>query len=248
MNKMLRGIKRNASTILTVTGAVGVVSTTVLGISATPRALQLIQEAKEGKDEQLTKFEVVLAAAPAYVPTVLSGLGTIACIVGANVLNKRNQAALVSAYALLDASYKDYRNKVIDIHGEEGDKTIRAEIAKDKAKEQGVPDEEDGKILFYDEYSKRFFRATNESVLRAKYEINKEVNTNFYATVNEFYDIVGLPQIDGGDIIGWSSTQLYEYYWSDWVDFWFEKMELESGEECFIIHFTDPFLDINEEF
>ena len=83
MNKMLRGIKRNASTILTVTGAVGVVSTTVLGIVATPKALRLIEDAKEGKDEQLTKFEVVLAAAPAYVSTVLSGMGTIACIIGA---------------------------------------------------------------------------------------------------------------------------------------------------------------------
>lgn len=97
---------RNVSTVLTCLGSVGLVATTVLSIKATPKALQLIEEAKEEKGEELTKWEKVKVAGPKYIPTVLVGVSTLVCIFGANVLNKRQQASLISAYALLDESYK----------------------------------------------------------------------------------------------------------------------------------------------
>ena len=92
------------------------------------------------------------------------------------------------------------------------------------------------------------FQQIYNKFLRAEYEINKEVTTNYYATINEYYKLVGLDPIDGGDIIGWTSSMMYEMYWSDWVDFWHEKVELEDGMECYIVHFTDPFPDINEDY
>lgn len=235
---------RRGGTILTYIGSAGVVTTVVMAVRATPKALQSIESAKDEKGEELTKFEMVKSASPAYISTTLMGAATIACIVGANVLNKKNQAALASAYALLNTSYKEYKAKVIDIYGEEGDKKVRTEIVKDNYEEEKVINA--GETLFYDEYSKRYFKATSESLLRAKYEINKEVICNFYATINEFYDMVGLPRIDGGDEIGWSSALMYEMYWTDWVDFWTERVELENGEECFIIHFTEPFVDFED--
>lgn len=250
VNELLRKsqlfCKRNASTILTSVGGAGVVATTVMAVKATPKALILLEEAKKEKGEELTKLEVVKAAGPVYIPTILVGASTIACIFGANILNKKHQAALMSAYALLDNSYKDYKQKVLETYGEDGEREIRTEIAKDKFKEQEVEHEDDGKNLFYDEYSQRYFRATNETVLRAEYEVNKEVTTNFYATINELYDMVGLEKIDGGNNIGWSSSQMYEMYWSDWVDFWHEKVELEDGMTCYILHYTDPILDFDD--
>ena len=39
--------KRNASTVLTCLGGVGVVATTVLAVKTTPKALQLIEEEKQ---------------------------------------------------------------------------------------------------------------------------------------------------------------------------------------------------------
>ena len=54
--------KRNASTVLTCLGGVGVVATTVLAVKATPKALQLIEEEKQKKGEELSKWEVVKTA------------------------------------------------------------------------------------------------------------------------------------------------------------------------------------------
>ena len=104
--------KRNSSTILTCVGALGVVTTSVLAVKATPKALALIEAAKEEKGEELTPVETVQVAGPVYIPAIVTGVSTIACIFGANALNKRQQAALMSAYALLDSSYKEYKAKV----------------------------------------------------------------------------------------------------------------------------------------
>ena len=85
---------RNGSTILTVLGGVGVVVTSVLAVKATTKAMRLINEAEQEKGEELTKWEIVQSAGPVYLPSLVMGIATIACIFGANVIGRRQQAAL----------------------------------------------------------------------------------------------------------------------------------------------------------
>ena len=61
-------IKRNASTILTCIGATGVVATAVMVAKEAPKALSLLEDAKEEKGEELTKWEKVKIAGPVYIP------------------------------------------------------------------------------------------------------------------------------------------------------------------------------------
>ena len=93
-------LKKNASTILTCIGSAGVIATSVMAVKATPKALALLENAETEKGEGLTKIEKIKVVGPAYIPAVLIGASTIACIFGANILNQRQQAALMSAYAL----------------------------------------------------------------------------------------------------------------------------------------------------
>lgn len=241
MNRLLNAsklfVKRNGSTILTCAGGAGVVATTVLAVKATPKALALIEHAREEKGDQLTKFEVVSVAAPAYIPTVLMGISTIACIFGANVLNKRTQASLMSAYALLDSSYKEYKSKVIDLYGEEADLRVKEEIAKDKYAGDGNKPDND-KVLFYDEFSGRYFQSTTTDVLKAEYAVNKKLSTWGGVYLNEFYELVGLPKTDYGDHLGWSAAGMYEMHWEEWLDFCHEKFMLDDGLEGYIITFN----------
>lgn len=123
-------IKKHGSTILTTLGAVGVIGTAVSAVKETPKALYLLNEAKKEKGEDLTVIEKVKVAGPVYIPSVIIGTSTIACIIGSNILNKRHQAALLSAYTMLDQSYKEYKDKVIDLYGEEADEKIEEEISK----------------------------------------------------------------------------------------------------------------------
>lgn len=240
MEKLLhvsqRFIKRNASTILTCIGGVGVVATSVLAVKATPKALQMIDNAKEEKGEDLSKWEIVKTAGPAYIPAVLVGASSIACIFGANVLNQRQQASLMSAYALLDNSYKEYKAKVIELYGEEADSRVRSAIAQDKYTGDEI-DSDNGKVLFYDEFSGRYFNCTIADVLKAELEVNKLLSDWGGLYLNDVYDLLGIQRTDYGDHLGWSAAGMYEMYWSQWLDFTTEKFTLDDGLECYILTF-----------
>lgn len=247
MNKWLHRSKtflnRNASTILTCMGGVGVIATSVLAVKETPKALSLLEQAKEEKGEDLTTAEIVKTAAPVYIPAAIVGVSTIACIFGANLMNKRQQAALMSAYALLDSSYKEYKEKVTELFGEEAADQVRQEIVKDKYEDTDIV-VEDGKLLFYDLYSERYFNATMDAVIRAEYEINRKISLWGGAGLNEFYEALDIPPVDYGEHVGWSSGGLMEMAWSEWLDFTHEKVVLDDGLECYIINMSvEPVFD-----
>lgn len=236
MNDLIRQSKlflnRNASTILSCIGVVGVVTTSIMAVKATPKALMLIEKAEEDKGEELTKLEIVKVAGPSYIPSVIIGVSTIACIFGANAFNKRQQAIMTSAYALLDNSYKEYKNKVYELYGEDSGSKIREEIVKDNYEEKEFEYDEQ---LFYDYFSERYFVSTIEKVQRAEYQINRNLVMRDYAYLNEFYEELGIEPIDSGYKYGWSSESNMERYWQSWIDFDHEKVSLEDGMECIII-------------
>lgn len=156
-------LKRYSSTILTVMSAIGVGVTAVIAVKDTPKALRILNEAEQEKGEELTAKEKIITAGPVYIPAIVVGISTIACIFGANALNKRNQAALMSAYALLDQSYKDYKRKVCDVYGEDADKRIIEEMAKEELEPQdNIDDADDSNVVtIFDGTTMRSF----ESVL-----------------------------------------------------------------------------------
>lgn len=248
MNKLAHHTKsflsRNASTILTVLGGVGVVGTAVLAVKATPKALALVEEAEVEKGEKLTTWETVKTAGPAYIPAVVTGASTLACIFGANILNKHQQAALASAYALIDNAYKEYKGKLKELYGEEAHNNIIDALAVEKAEDVRVANYnltsycdlsiEDGSSeprLFYDEYSNRFFQTTIEQVMNAEYHINRNFVLRGYVTLNEFYEFLGLEQTEYGSTVGWSIDD--EMYW---IDFNHRKALLDNETlEAYII-------------
>ena len=245
-------LKRNSSTILTCVGAFGVVATTVMAVKATPKAVTLLEKAEEDKGEKLSKWETVKVAGPSYIPTVITGAATIACIFGSNIISKHQQATLMSAYALLDNSYKEYKKKVDELYGEEAGEQVRAEIAKDKYTGDGVL-EDDSKELFYDFYSGTFFESTKESVMQAEYELNKKIVVNGCASLNEFYELLGIELKPEYELVGWSCAQIYEMYWHSWVEFHHEDTIIDdasdshAGLDCTIIHMPmEPFIDFQE--
>lgn len=242
MNNLLNTLKmfakKNGSTILTCVGSAGVVATSIMAIKATPKAMTLLDDARKEKGDNLTKFEKVMVVGPAYIPAVVVGVSTIACIFGANALNKRQQAALMSAYVLLDSTYKEYQSKVVDLYSEEADSQVKKEIAKDKY--LGDDKLVDNDALFYDEFSGRYFESTNAKVLKVEYETNKKISDHGGACLNDFYRALGLEPTKYGDRLGWSVNDLT-------LDFRHEKFILDDGlEGCIITFVQEPILGFED--
>lgn len=227
-------LKRNGSTILTCAGGVGVVATSVMAVKATPKALYLLERAREEKGENLTKMETVQVAGSVYIPSIIMGVSTIACIFGANMLNKRQQAALMSAYAMLDNSYKEYKKKVQELYGEDADRMVRDSIAKDKYEREDIVVDDDMR-LFYDEFSGRYFESTTEDVIRAEYDLNRELASHGGVYLNRFYELLGIDETEAGETLGWSAAILSEMYWAYWIEFDHTKVTMDDGLECYII-------------
>lgn len=247
MNKLLRRTKlfanRHGATILTCVGGAGVIATAVLSVKATPKALALMKQAEEEKGEKLTKLEIVKVAGPVYIPAIATGAGTLVCIFGANSLNKRQQASLISAYALLDNAHKEYKKKVVELYGEEADKEVKAEIAKDKYEKCDIVLDENKK-LFFDDFSGRYFESTMENVVRAEYEINKKISSWGGAELNEFYELLDIPQMDTFNRMGWSIGGIMSDTWGNWLDFKHDKVIMDDGLECYIISaWPEPMYD-----
>lgn len=247
-SKVTRFFKQNSSTILTILGVCGVVVTSVEAVKSTPKAIKLLDEVKKEKGEDLTVIETVITAAPVYIPSLIFGGSTIACIIGANVLNKRQQASLMSAYAFVENSYQDYKNKVKELYGEETHQNIINSIAQEKVKDVNLAvigsfdicrleeDDDDTPRLFYDEASERYFESTLSKVISAEYHFNRNFAIRGYACLNELYDFLGISKTDTGNYEGWSCEDMITNAGIEpWIDFNHRKVELEDGLICYVI-------------
>lgn len=234
-------LKRASPTILTILGAAGVVGTAVLAVKATPKALKLCEairlERVNDYQEEPTKMEYIQAAWKPYIPAVSVGIATIICIIGANGLNRKQQAAITSAYILLDNAYKEYQKKVKELYGEDSDRHIRSEIVKDHYEHQ---EPAEGKLLFFDFFSGRYLERTAEQIVDAEYHLNREFVHKDYVTLNEWYELLGLDPVDFGDVLGWSIGAGENFYNYQWIDFEHELETMDDGLECYIIHMLNP--------
>lgn len=209
-------VSKHSPEILTGIGIAGMIVTTVLAVRATPRALELIEE-KKTKDwtDTLSPVETVKTAWKPYIPAVVTGTASIACLVGASSVSARRNAALAAAYTLSETALKEYREKVIETIGEKKEQTVRDKVAKEQVEKNPVTKSEvifteNGKSLCFDPYSARYFTCDIETVRRAANTLNEQMlhSITGYASLNDFYDEIGLPHTDIGDEIGWNTENL----------------------------------------
>lgn len=249
-------LRRNSPKILTILAAMGTVSTAFATARATPKALLLIREAESQKGEDLTALEKVKVAAVPYIPAVLLGSATIVCIFGAQMLNRKTQSSMASAYALLDQSFKDYRRKLKELYGDEADKKVIEALAVEKSQtvyinaaymgdtcEQLIEENSSEPVLWYDEYSKRFFTASLEQVLMAEYHLNRNYILRGEAVINELYEFLGIEPTDWGSDVGWMVMDEDSF----WINFDHVRAKLDDGSIFYIIKMPfEPILNYDE--
>lgn len=229
-------LKKNASTILTCIGAGGMIATVVLAVKATPNAQKKIAGAKIRKrpvpqtaddlmsvfdsPPSLTPTETVLVCWKEYAPAMAVGTASLICIFGANLLSRRQQASLISAYAALDQAFREYQGKVLSLAGVETDHAVMNSIREEhKDREEKNPPWEVVQTFYLEGYPK-FFDTTMEQVARAEYCLNRNFVLRGYATFNEFLHFLGLDDLgEKGEHVGWESYIGEAFYGYQWIDF-----------------------------
>lgn len=259
LSRIARGVrtamKKHSPEILTGIGIAGTITTTVMAVRATPKALKLLKEAEErylasstsyaskgdwvdneGNQVQIFKpWEKVRIAWKCYIPAAITGGLSIACLIGASSVNVRRNAALATAYTLSESALKEYQEKVIETIGDKKEQAVRDAVAKDKIDQNPVTNREviiteRGNTLCYDVISGRYFKSDIDKLKKAENELNRQMRDGMYISLNEFYYEIGLNSTSIGDDLGWDIDNGY-------IDLNFSSQLADDGTPCLVINY-----------
>lgn len=209
-------IKKNSPTILAGTAIVGVGSTAILSSVATKKSMEDINDLAERGETEPTKAEIIKTCWVHYVPAVISGVGTIACIIGGQAINGKRLAAMSSLYAMSETALKEYKEEATKLLGEKKASAIKDAINKNKVDANPPKDGEiilankDG-IICYESISGRYFKAQPDTIKAAENELNRTMITgDSRCSVNDWYYQLGIPGTKYGDEMGWTVDCMLE--------------------------------------
>ena len=244
--KFFKGVRTSlvahSPEILTGIGIAGMITTTVLAVKATPKALERIEQRKQ--EEGVTKLkpkDVVKATWKCYIPTAVTGVASVACLIGASSVSARRNAALATAYKLSETALTEYRDKVVETIGEKKEQLIKDEIDKDRVKANPVSKNEvliteRGHTLCYDHWSKRYFYSDINSIKKAQNDLNERMLHDICGSVslNDFYYELGLSGLEPiGDDMGWNTDK-------GLIDIHIGSCISDDGRPCIVVDHNNP--------
>ena len=245
-NKMSLQLKKHSPEILVVAGVVGTVVSAVMACKATTKVSEILENSKNTidsihdcqaneamadqytpedakKDLAIVYIQTGLKLAKLYAPAVALGTLSIASILASNNILRKRNVALAAAYATVDRTFKEYRDRVIERFGEQVDKELRYNIKAKKIEKTVVG--EDGKekkveetiqvaeIPGYSDYAKFFDSSSPAWENNAEYNLmflkaeqnyaNDRLKARGYLFLNEVYERLGIPPTKAGQIVGW---------------------------------------------
>ena len=232
-------ITKHSPEILTGIGIAGMITTTVLAVKATPKAIRLIEEAKEEKGEDLTKAETVKTCWRAYIPAAATCIASTACLIGASSVSIRRNAMLATAYKLSETAFSEYKEKVVETIGDEKEKVVREKVSEERIKKNPITKNEIimtdyGDTQFYETLSGRYFKSDIEQIKKVVNYLNKDMLQDMFGTIslNEFYDELELERIDLGDELGWRVDK-------GLIEIDFTSKIADNGKPCIVLDYIN---------
>lgn len=231
---------KHSPEILTAIGIAGMIGTTIMAVSATPKALRLIEKAEKEEDRRLTKVEVVKVTWKKYLPATVTGAVSIGCLIGANSVHAKRNAALATAYQLSTTAFNEYREKVVETIGEKKEKAVHDKVAADRIEKNPVSQNQviitgNGTSLCYDVAGDRYFESSIDRIKRAVNDLNYRMisGAEMSISLNEFYTAIGLKQTPLGEQVGWRIDK-------GQIDIHFSSQIADDDRPCIVIEYLVP--------
>jgi hypothetical protein len=176
------------------------------------------------KDLTIVYTQTGLKLAKLYAPAVLLGAASIASILGGHHILHKRTLAFAAAYTAADASFKQYRGRVIERLGEKVDKELLynikameveetvvnedgSEVTVKKTVEVVDPASANGLYTFcFDETASGWQRDAEDNkyfLLMQQDYANEKLKAKGRIFLNEVLDMLGLQQCKAGQNVGW---------------------------------------------
>lgn len=227
----LRTLQKHSPTILTIAGAGGVLVTGGLAVKATITAVPIFEDLQERIFDVKNRLDIadpqyrselvhvyrkgILDIAKIYAPAALAAIGSVACIIAAHGIMKQRNVALVAAVQLLEKSFQEYRQRVIEEYGADKDRDYRLGIYEEKVEDENGkskkvkafhPDTPRMYAKIFDEGNKNWEPDPeyNLGFLKIKQEqFNQRLQSRGHLFLNYVYEELGFEPTKAGAICGW---------------------------------------------
>lgn len=192
-------------------GITGLLFSTVWAVKATVKAVKICEEKKVNENKnKLTVKEIIGATWKVYIPVVASTLVSVPCIIASNRVSSKRNAALAAAYTISETALQEYQTKAKEVVGEKKEKQIRdavsqSQVDKTPTATKEIVLNEDDEQLFFEPLSGRYFKSSWNKIQEACNTLNERTlgSTTGAYSVNDWFEAIGLPETDTGDMLGW---------------------------------------------
>lgn len=274
-NKLGFQLKKHSPEILVVAGVVGTVVSAVMACKATTKVGAILENSKDvidsihecqgneamaeqyspedaKKDLAIVYIQTGIKLAKLYAPAIALGTLSITSILASNNILRKRNVALAAAYATVDKTFKDYRNRVVERFGEQVDKELRHNIkaqkidkvvidengkekkVKETVQVAGNPDNSDY-AKFFDSSCKAWEENAEYNMMFLKAQqtyANDRLKANGYLFLNDVYDMLGIPRTKAGQVVGWLyDPKNPDHKGDDYVDFGLYDLYKEKTRE-----------------
>ena len=212
----IKSASKNAPLIMTCVGVVSIVSTAILAVTATPKAMDVIENGRDILDDkeitaeeakQVRKQMILRIAKCYWKPAASAALG-ITAVIFANRIQHKRYLGLASAYAISIKELADWKEtaRELKLINKNGEQKIRDKLAEKKVKEakdkpkQQVIFTGTGDDLFMDEWSGQIFKSSVTEVDRAVNDWNGKMLREDQVTLNDLYYLLGIKEVPAGDL------------------------------------------------
>lgn len=239
LKKGLLFFDRHQPGIMTGIGIGGMFVAIGFAVTATPKALQLIEKKKNQEQiDKLTPVETVKTTWKCYIPAAISAGLSTACLIGANSVSAQRNAALAAAYTLSESTLKEYQDKVVETIGEKKELEVRDAVAQDRVNRNPVVNTEvvvtgRGDALCYEPITKKYFYSDIEKIRRIENDLNRDMRDEMYIPFNDWLYELGLTGDTYGDDKGWNIDRGY-------IETRLVPTISDDGRPCLAIDYVEP--------
>lgn len=232
----------NAPEILVGLGLAGMLTSTIMAVKATPKAMDIIKEEEEYLNRELSKAEKIKLVWKSYVPAGVGYCASAALIIKANDVNNTRSAMFAGAYKLSEQALMDYKEKVIETLGEEKEREISDAVIREKR--YSTPASEviygTGQCLCHDPLSGRYFNSDMDKIRRVENELNYRLMKENMVSLNEFYTELGMDCTEMGFKYGWNIDD-------GLIEVRFTSTITDDNKLCLVVSFArNPRLDFDQ--
>ena len=159
------------------------------------------------EEKKKVTIDTVKQLAPVIAPPALSATGTIISVIGGYKVASKQIAVLSGLYTMSEKAFADYKGKAKELIGVKKEQEISDSVNADKVAANppigsSIIQTFHGNVLCYDDYSGRYFYSDPEYIRKVVNDINEQLHGDYYVSLNDFFERLGLSNCKLGEDIG----------------------------------------------